>query len=684
MVEMGVSPTAPGFPPDGVSLLGLVPYWRLWPREPNRNFLIQPGASIFPVVVGGIAPVQADGEPMNQTLESVFAAMLPIFRPDEAVAQWIQFTIAASHDRGFTGLSAPATVLEFLLSGRPEPERLAAWQQVVEAVLDIRGESRLLNSQHLSALLECLGRSGLRALAPLVCRVLRNKKTEMVLSAIACLARLGVPDASLPSDTILTRLPAMWVESGRAALAFIESGDLDRLDVLLGSDNWLDRVSALRLADVLLERKEKSDRLGRDWARRLIDLLRSRVQVERDPDVVRCMASTLGLALRQCAELPLEVVLQAVGPCEDQGKFECWMNALLIAVRTVDGGRHEEAPGQRPATDNPEAVRAVAVAIEGLRRQAMEHGDDGVRALNRVLMSLGEPCGCVFDWLTSEIVALRQAGVLYLPEAVVDWFEAPERCPEAQVARLLRSPCDGDLAGMFCASYLLRRPEFRRVLEAIWSDAVYNQETNVLHLAGALLAGSPQECAVAPAELRCCLGHKMGGPLPETPENAGRLLGLAVTLKGEMRKSAAHLLRQMPREYRIVAGGGPALASSQPRPIPQGRRASSPVRRAGPSLRPCGHVPADDATAVFHGRRHRMSSQPAAGNARRQRGARGELGGQIDGLERCRSGLRGVRRIRARRTERGFLAHLVVAPLDGAPPRRRPSRWRGTSNPASP
>src|SRR5208337_1392662 len=108
-------------------------------------------------------------------------------------------------------------------------------------------------------------------------------------------------------------------------------------------------------------------------------------------------------------------------------------------------------------------------------------------------------------------------GVLRLPDAVQDWFDCPQRIPEADAASWLRDPGDSDLASMFCAAYLIRRPTFLKVLEQLWIEAAYNREDDLLELAGGLLAGAGEDCGVSPAELRICLGHEVGGPLPQTP-----------------------------------------------------------------------------------------------------------------------------------------------------------------------
>jgi hypothetical protein len=525
-VEMGLSPKPPEF--HGIPLVQFVPWWRLWRRDPQHNNLVHPAVAMFPAIAEGIASLQLG----SSASQAVFAALLPIHLTDTAVAHWTKYTIAAGCDPSFGGPAGPATVLEFLLEGRPERERFETWTQVLEGVFDFNGQFRFGDSEHAVALLECVGGSGLRSLAPLVCHVLQNADREIVLAAIACLACLGVPDAEMPAESLLTRLRAETVDLGRAALAFVESGDIDRLDGMLGSEGWLERVQALRLAEAVLNCGPMIERLGEGWLHDLIDLLLARLQGDNDRDVVRCLATTLGLALGRCSEPPLEEQIQVAGQLTDEGRFQSLLNALLIA------GLPNSAAGR----------------VEALRGHALALGADAASALNRVMMALGEPCGFVFDWFTSEIVALRQTGVLRLPEAVQVWFDAPERCPEAQVISWLRDPGDSDLASMFCAAYLVRRPAFLTVLEQVWIDAAYNSETDLLKRVGGLLAGAADDCGISPAELRCCLGHKVGGPLPESPENAGRLLGLILTQKGNVRKSAEALLLRMPREYRIVAG----------------------------------------------------------------------------------------------------------------------------------
>jgi len=563
-VEMGLSQKPPEFPEKGIPLVQLVPWWRLWPRDPQHNCLFQPGAAMFPVIAEGIASLQQG----KSAPQAVFAALLPIHLAETSVAEWTKYTICAGSDVSFGGPAAPATVLEFLLEGRADGERLGTWRQVLEGLF-VQGQFRFPNSEHGVALLECVGRSGLRVLAPLVCQILESNDGEMVLAAIACLARLGVPDGTCPAETLLTRLRAEMMDHGRAALAFVESGDIDRLDRLLGSEEWPVRVQGLRLAEAVLNCAPKVEHWGEKWLHHLIELLLTRLQGDQDRDVVRCLATTLGLALKCCSNPPMEQQIQVAGQLTHESRFESLLNAVLIAG----------LPNSSPATQ-----------VEALRGQSVALGGDAVRALNRLMMALGEPGGCVFDWLNSEIVAIRQTGVLRLPDAVQDWFDCPQRIPEVDAASWLRDPGDSDLASMFCAAYLIRRPTFLKVLEQLWIEAAYNREDDLLELAGGLLAGAGEDCGVSPAELRICLGHEAGGPLPQTPENAGRLLGLALTQKGDVRESAEALLLQMPNEYRTVAGGPFRWLSRNRNPF--ARDGLSPIQFGGaapglvPSLLP--------------------------------------------------------------------------------------------------
>ena len=552
LVKMGLAPCAPPFPPDGVPLAQLVPYWRLWGRDPQHNYLVHPGAAMFPVIAEGIASLQQG----HSAPQAVFAALLPIHQKETAVAQWTKYTIAAGCDPSFGGPAAPAAVLEFLLEGRSDGDRFETWRQVMEAFFDCGGQFRFPDSTHAVALIECIGRSGLRPLGPLVCRILQSDDREIVMTVVACLARLGVPDGEISAESLLTRFRAETVEHGWRALDFVESCDIDRLDGLLGTAGWLERVQALRLAEAVLSCGPMVERLGEEWLHRLAGLLLARLQADQDRDVVRCLATTLGLALGRCSNPPLEQVIQVAGQLTDEGRFESLLNALLIAG----------------------LPNSAAIRIEGLRGQSLALGHDAARALNRVMMALGEPCGCIFDWLTSEIAALRHTGVLRLPVAVQDWFDFPERCPEAQVASWLRDPGDADLASMFCAAYLIRRPTFLKVLEQLWVEAAFNSETDLLKLTGGLLAGAADDCGASPAELRCCLGHKIGGPLPESPENAGRLIGMVLTQEGDVRESAEALLLQMTREYRIVAAAAVRWLPRNRNPF---GKEGAPLRRLG-------------------------------------------------------------------------------------------------------
>ena len=177
-----------------------------------------------------------------------------------------------------------------------------------------------------------------------------------------------------------------------------------------------------------------------------------------------------------------------------------------------------------------------------------------VRALNRVLMSLGEPSGTARDWLQPHVVVLLQMGLLRLPIEVRNWFDAPAACPEAMVAAWLIERPDSGLAISFCAAYLHAQPRFLRLLERIWTEEADTRKSEPLCTVGALLAGAHEDCSVSPVELRCCLGHEIGGPLEESSEMLGQLVGIVMTQKGEIRQSAEELLAFASPHGRRLAG----------------------------------------------------------------------------------------------------------------------------------
>ena len=528
-VQMGLSLAPPVFPRDGIPLVELVPWWRLWPRRARQNNLQGLGAAVFPAVATGTLTIK----PAASIGQAVFAAMLPLHDPATALAQWTEWASGSVLEESYPGPASLMGVLEHLLLNRSLAERAEVWSRLLECAFDKEGAFRHGPVEQAVALIEAVGQSGVRALANLVIPALRNQDQEVVLAAVACLARLGAPHEELPAELLLNAIRAELVEHTRGALAFIESSDLDILTGLLKHPGWGERVQALRLVEALLARRNLPELSKQGWIGDLLDILLAHLQQEDDCDVVRCLGVTLGLTLRHCGEAQLTGAIELAAKLSAQGRFESLLNGLLIA--------------QLPSSFAPR--------VEGLRSQAANMGSDAVRALNRVLMSLGDPSGTVQDWLETAVVVLMQMGVIRLPEPVRGWFDSPADCPESVVtAWLLERPNSG-LRVSFCAAYLAAHPDFRHVLERIWIDAADGRKSETLNNVGALLAGAVDDGLVSPAELRCCLGHEIGGPLPETPEMLGQLLALLTTQDKEMRKSAVELLALTSAYGRSVAGG---------------------------------------------------------------------------------------------------------------------------------
>jgi hypothetical protein len=526
-VAMGLSQVPPVFPAAGVSLYSIAPWWRVWARDPRHNLLQNQCASVYPVVARGLLALKPDA-PVPQ---SVFAGLLPLHRPESVLDDWTEWTLGASQAKNYPGPAPLLGVLEHLLRPEPESRQIATWARLWECCFDLRGGFRAGSDDQAVALLEAIGRSGLRALASWVVSVLQNRDSELVLAGLACLVRLGVPDTDMPGEVLLNRLHPDMVESGRAALAFAETGDADLLAELIRADGWCERVQCLRLVEAVLVRGPGASPPPAGCLDDLLDLLLVHLGEEGDRDVVRCLAVTLGLAARACGGDSWNRIVDAISANQDPHRVESLLNALLL--------------GQLPSS--------AFTRLENLRPQVAGLNARSVRALNRVLMSIGDSSGTPRDWLESAVAVFLQMGVLELPEAVRGWFDSPGHGPETTVAWLLERMESG-LAATLCGAALSAAPGFVATLERIWLAAAGGGNSQTLQVVGGLLAGAADDCEVTAAELRCCLGNDLGGPLPESPEVTGQLLGLVVTEDKAVRRSAEELLWAASPNARTIAG----------------------------------------------------------------------------------------------------------------------------------
>lgn len=569
LVNMGLSRTAPEFPSEGIPMVQLAPWWRLWLREPRRNTMENNCAAV-------VAAIAADAVAFNQRTslgQAALAALLPLFHPSTAVASLSDLIIHSSANKSAPEPTTLFSILEHLLRSHPPAVQCEIWKHILNHSLKKDGGFCAENDLYNLTLLETVGRSGSEGLAPLVSLTLGNASYEMVLAGITCLARLGAPNAALPAELLLNRIRPEMMEGTRMALAFVESGELDLLAGLWKTDSWPERLQVLRLVETTVMRKLQEGPLPAEWQDSLIDVLLSQFHRENDCDVIRCLAVTLGLALRGC-ESRLAEITELAALTNDSGHFECLMNALLLA----------------------EIPAGVGSQVEALRKQAVKLDPAALRALNRVLMSMGEPSGTERDWLDPQVVVLLQIGSLKLPDSISNWFENLGKCDESAMTALLLDKMDSGLTIMLCAAYLAEHPEYQKILEQIWVKAVYEKSSVKLQNVGGLLAGAVDDCAVSPAELRCCLGHEIGGPLEESPEMVGQLLALASTQDKDIGRSAEKLLQYTTASTRMITGYGLRWLERNQNPFDEGSQrwkrlgipllTIKPVPMLRPSLRP--------------------------------------------------------------------------------------------------
>ncbi len=526
--ELGLARNAPSSMFSGKPLLALVPWWQLWQRDPRSHEIEGRAASVFPAVANNIVSL----EPHATIGQSVFAALLPIHKPETAVNQLTQFAIGAVTAKHYPGPSPLLGSLKHLLENQPEREQTETWSRIVRFSFDQRGKSRGILGDHAIALIDTVGRTGLSSLAPVLANILENDNPELVLATIASLVRLGTPNSTMSAEIILSRVQPQCVESARSALTFAETGDLDILTELFATSCCFLRLQILRLVESILTRSTLAFSREPAWLLTLATLLLRQLKDSKPSHFAGFIAAPLGLTLRHCGEPGIAAALATAPDLKKNDRIEAFLNALLIA---------EPPPSSTPR-------------IEELRRFIKANDVTSLRALNRVLMSLGTPSGSAQDWFHTSVVIYLQMGILRLPEPILSWFEDPSKCPqEFVVSWLLDRPFAG-LAVSFCAAHLIAKPDFVNVLERIWIDAATARNENLLLSVGALLAGAAQDSAISPTELRCCLGTNIGGPLPETPEMLGQLLGLVMTQTGTIANCAENLLLHTSPASQTMAG----------------------------------------------------------------------------------------------------------------------------------
>ena len=433
--------------------------------------------------------------------------------------------------------SAPApgslfSVLEHCVQGFAPADKASIWKQILNCNLQKGGKFLVENDVYNVGLLETIGRTGLTELAPRVSEALKNEKFELVLGGIACLVRLGAPNDTLPTELLLNLVRPEMVEGTRWALALVESGELDLLSGLMKSRSWEEQVQALRLVEAILLRKLGAGPLEAQWQDCLVDHLLAQWNQTEDQDVVRNLTVTLGLALRGGSQALFLKIIDTLAIQQNDHCFECMLNALLVVG----------------------VPASLASQVEALRGLALKFNASSVRALNRVLMGTGETSGTLQDWVDPHVMALLQVGVLQVPDSISPWFACPVKGEASVITALLLDKADSTLAGALCASYLAAHPEYIKVLEQIWLEAAYGKLSQNLKIVGGLLAGAADDCGVSPVELRCCLGHQIGGPVEESPEMVGQLLALIITQGRDIRRSAEALLGFASPAGRTIAG----------------------------------------------------------------------------------------------------------------------------------
>lgn len=516
-VAMGLSTSAPVFPEDGASFLELAPWWRFWPCDPVRQQPQTFGAGVFPAASSGILYLGEDAK----DYQAVITALLPIYSRSTLLRDWVGWIKASCFERNSTGPSPLFGVLEHLLQGQPQAKQAAVWAGILETLVGSNGAFNIESgSPTTMALLDALARTPQRTLIPRLVGLLNHPELDVMLAVLVNLVASGVPDDEVPAEVLLNRAHPDHVESLRAALAYVETGDVDLLSALLKSLDWRSRVQCLRLSEEVGHRTSGEFHGGSQNRSAMVDLLTAQLQQEDDYDVVRCLARTLGITLRGCQEPAVQQMIQLAVRLTDSSRLESLLNAFLIA-------------------DLPPAT---APLIETLRSHALSISEDAVHALNRVMTSMGDPVSTIDDWLRPELIVFLQAGVVRLPEGVRTWFDKPGQCPEEVVVAWLMERDPSPHFHIFCAAYLTENPGFLRSLERIWMRSARSRNVEHLQAVGALIAGARDDCAIAPAELRCCLGFEVGAALPDSPETVGQLIGLLATQHGSLRSSAEDLL----------------------------------------------------------------------------------------------------------------------------------------------
>ncbi len=508
------------FPEDGVPMARYLPWWMLWTNHLNRAQFLDESPAISLAWDKCAIPL-ISGE--NHEVVC-YAAGLPLASPEEALESLTRMVLrdydsSISTEIAF-GMIPPIRYLAATCEDRSAME--SRFRFILEELAGTAGRSRC-GSEITGALALAVAREGMQTCGRALALHIRSQHdAPLAVSIVAVLAKIGAFGTNVGEDDVIRLVHKDCAREVQQALSVVLEDDLDALDLLVAHEDWNMRSAALLLAEAALAK-------GSDPTT-MLELVLARIATEEDSDVLMRAAMLLTAAVERLGESGAMRVVE-VAAQEKKQRLRLYLAAIWSSG----------------------VVPADPLALEGLREKAVERGAEGVMALNRCLDWYGEGGGSFKAWLQEDVVLLLQHGSVKMPKFIQPWFCSHEDLRESDALNWGISEDDHRIKSAFMACYMAYRPELWPTLVQLFETARLQRSDNGFKRIGCLLAAAPVELEDYSAELRCCLGATIGGPVPESAATVGRLLAIAVAGPGDMDTRAMNFLSRTSAAMRELA-----------------------------------------------------------------------------------------------------------------------------------